>query len=60
MATENKAGWRTVSKIIRAPDMEGYNEMYLMIDMRGSKDSDVSWVDNIHVYKVEQIDEPIN
>lgn len=40
-------------KIIRAPDMAGYNEMYLMIDMRGSKYSDVSWVDNVHVYKVK-------
>ena len=53
VATENKAGWRTASKIVRAPDMPGYNEMYLMIDMRGSKDSDVSWVDNVHVYKVK-------
>ena len=53
VSTENAAGWRTASKIIRAPDMPGYNEMYLMIDMRGSKDSDVSWVDNVHVYKVK-------
>ncbi len=53
VSSENAAGWRTASKIIRAPDMSGYNEMYLMIDMRGSKYSDVSWVDNVHVYKVK-------
>lgn len=53
VSSENTAGWRTASKIIRAPDMAGYNEMYLMVDMRGSKYSDVSWVDNIHVYKVK-------
>ena len=53
VSSENAAGWRTASKIIRAPDMAGYNEMYLMIDMRGSKYSDVSWVDNVHVYKVK-------
>lgn len=54
VAAENAAGWRTASRIIRAPDMEGYNEMYLMIDMRGCRESDCSWVDNVHVYKVER------
>ncbi|NLO62936.1 MAG: hypothetical protein GX099_05860, partial [Clostridiaceae bacterium] len=53
VAAENAAGWRTASKIIRAPDAEGYNEMYLMIEMRESKESDVSWIDNVHVYKIK-------
>jgi hypothetical protein len=51
--SENAAGWRKASKIVRAPDMEGYNEMYLMIDMRGCKADDSSWVDNVHVYKLK-------
>ncbi len=53
VAAENKAGWRTASRIVRAPDMDGYNEMYLMIDMRSCKDDDCSWIDNVHVYKVK-------
>ena len=53
VAGENAAGWRTASRIVRAPDMEGYNEMYLMIDMRGCKEGDCSWIDNVHVYKVK-------
>ena len=47
------AGWRTASRLVRAPDMEGYNEMFLMIDARGAGKDDVAWVDNIHVYKVK-------
>lgn len=50
---ENALGWRKASRIIRAPDMDGYNEMYLMIDMRESREKDVSWVDNIHFYKIK-------
>ena len=53
VAGENAAGWRTASRIVRAPDMEGYNEMYLMIDMRGCKEGDCSWIDNVHVYKMK-------
>ena len=52
---ENAAGWRTASRIVRAPDAEGYNEMYLMIDMRHCNQSDESWVDNVHVYKLDDI-----
>jgi hypothetical protein len=53
VAAENAAGWRTASRLVRAPDMKGYNEMYLMIDARGAGKDDVAWVDNIHVYKVK-------
>ncbi len=53
VAAENAAGWRTASRLVRAPDMNGYNEMYLMIDARGAGKDDVAWVDNIHVYKVK-------
>ena len=53
VSVENAAGWRTASRIVRAPEMDGYNEMYLMIDMRNSGTEDVSWVDNVHVYKIK-------
>lgn len=53
VAAENAAGWRTASRLVRAPDMKGYNEMFLMIDARGAGKDDVAWVDNIHVYKVK-------
>jgi len=53
VAIENAAGWRTASRIVRAPDMSGYNEMFLMIDTRGAEDDkDIAWVDNVHVYRI--------
>lgn len=55
LSMENAAGWRTASRIVRTPDAEGYNEMYLMIDMRHCGKSDESWVDNVHVYKLDDI-----
>ena len=55
LSMENAAGWRTASRIVRTPDAEGYNEMYLMIDMRHCNQSDESWVDNVHVYKLDDI-----
>ena len=54
VAIENAAGWREASRLVRAPDMAGYNEMYLMIDTREAKDDDVAWVDNVHVYRVSR------
>ena len=54
VAIENAAGWREASRIVRAPDMAGYNEMYLMIDTREAKEDDVAWVDNVHVYRVSR------
>ena len=53
VSVENENGWRTASRIIRTPEMDGYNEMYLMIDMRNCGENDESWVDNIHVYKLK-------
>jgi hypothetical protein len=50
---ENADGWRTASRLIRAPEADGYNEMFLMIDMRGCGAEDLTWVDNVHVYKVK-------
>ena len=56
VAAENAAGWREASRIVRAPDMAGYNEMYLMVDTRGAADDDVAWVDNVHVYRLSRRD----
>ncbi len=56
VAIENAAGWREASRIVRAPDMAGYNEMYLMIDTRDAGPDDVAWVDNVHVYRVSRRD----
>ena len=42
--------------MLSAPDMEGYNEMYLMIDTRGAQDDDIAWVDNVHVYRISRRD----
>ncbi len=53
VSVENENGWRTASRIIRTPEMDGYNEMYLMIDMRNCGENDESWVDNVHVYKLK-------
>jgi hypothetical protein len=53
LTEEGASGWRKASKVIRTPDMSGYNELYLMIDMRGCKEDDSSWVDNIHIYKIK-------
>lgn len=53
VSVENAAGWRKASRIIRPPEMEGYNEMYLMIDMRHCGENDISWVDNVHVFKIK-------
>ena len=56
VAIENAAGWREASRIVRAPDVAGYNEMYLMIDTRDAGPDDVAWVDNVHVYRVSRRD----
>ncbi len=56
VAIENAAGWREASRIVRAPDMAGYNEMYLMIDTRDAGPDDVAWVDNVHIYRVSRRD----
>ena len=42
--------------MLSAPDMEGYNEMYLMIDTRFAQDGDIAWVDNVHVYRISRRD----
>lgn len=54
MAIENAAGWRTCARVVRAPIEENYNEMYLMVDMPGSRANDVAWIDNVYVYKIKE------